>query len=86
MNRNGIKRLLFDISNKSPTITGPTITPNCHPASNLANPEVLFSLLVISAILPPEAGLTALPRSPLINLVRTSRKKRTLKGIKYDLA
>ena len=56
----------------NPTATGPKTTPNCQPASNLANPDVLFDVSVISAILPPADGLTALPRRPFISLAPIS--------------
>ena len=72
-NINGISRLLFESSMISPTAIGPKTTPNCHPASNLANPEVLLVVSVISAILPPADGLTALPNNPFINLARIKR-------------
>ena len=55
-------------------------TPNCQPASNLAKPAVLVVGEVKSAILPPAAGLTALPRSPLINLVKINKGKTKAKG------
>ena len=57
----------------NPTKIGPTITPNCQPASKRANPVVRNSGVVISAILPPAAGRTALPKSPFINLVKINK-------------
>ena len=55
-------------------------TPNCQPASNLAKPAVLVVGEVKSAIQPPAAGLTALPRSPLINLVKINKGNTKAKG------
>ena len=69
----GINKLLPDSSMINPTATGPRTTPNCQPASNLANPDVLFVVSVISAILPPAEGLTALPRRPFISLAPISK-------------
>ena len=64
----GINKLLSENNMINPTATGPKTTPNCQPASNLANPDVLFVVSVISAIRPPAEGLRALPRRPLISL------------------
>ena len=71
----GIKMLLPENNMINPTATGPNTTPNCQPASNLANPDVLLVISVISAILPPAEGLTALPKRPFINLAPTSKIK-----------
>ena len=77
----GINILLPDNNIIKPTATGPKTTPNCQPASSLANPEVLFVVSVMSAILPPAEGLTALPSKPLINLAPISIIKRREKEI-----
>ena len=65
---------------------GPVTTPSCQPASNLANPAALVSGEVMSAILPPAAGLTALPNNPLINLVAINSGNISTKGIKLLFA
>ena len=82
LNKKGIKRLLLKIDKRTPIKIGPVTTPICHPASNLANPAALVSGDVRSAILPPAAGLTALPNNPLINLVIIKRGRIKTKGIK----
>ena len=71
----GINKLFPESNMINPTATGPKTTPNCQPASNLANPEVLFVISVMSAILPPAEGLTALPKRPFINLAPMSKTK-----------
>ena len=75
INKKGAKRFSLKIDKRTPTIMGPITTPNCQPASNRANPAVLVVGEVRSAILPPAAGLTALPKSPFINLVKTNKGK-----------
>ena len=85
-NKKGIKRLLLKIDNKTPINIGPATTPICHPASNRAKPAALVSGEVKSAILPPAAGLTALPNKPLINLVIISKGRIRAKGIKFKVA
>ena len=70
------------IDKRTPTIMGPITTPNCQPASNRANPAVLVVGEVNSAIRPPAAGLTALPKSPFINLVKTHKGKTNATGRK----
>ena len=77
---------MLKIDNKTPINIGPVTTPICHPASNLANPAALVSGEVRSAILPPAAGLTALPNKPLINLVIINKGRMKIKGIKLKLA
>ena len=82
-NINGINKLLSESSMIIPTATGPRTTPNCHPASNLAKPDVLFVVSVISAILPPAEGLTALPSKPFINLAQINKTKSNVKENGY---
>ena len=82
-NINGINKLLSEISMINPTPTGPKTTPNCHPASNLAKPDVLLVVSVMSAILPPAEGLTALPSKPFINLAPISKTKINVKESGY---
>ena len=73
MIKNGSEKSPSLSHSTNPTKIGPTITPNCQPASKRANPAVRSSGVVISAILPPAAGRTALPKSPFINLVNINK-------------
>ena len=82
----GINKLFSVNSIISPTATGPRTTPNCQPASNLANPDVLFVVSVISAILPPAEGLTALPKSPFMSLAAISKTNNKENEIGYSCA
>jgi hypothetical protein len=80
MNINGANKFSLNSERRTPTTTGPITTPNCHPASKRANPADLVVGDVKSAILPPAAGLTALPKSPFISLVKTNHGKTKANG------